>query len=99
MQPPTVGASVAAPCDCSTRKEATLHFAVLSDASSALRWAIHRRRAYVGMEDPYVAVTCIASIGRAERIVQGRTWDQASRTLMAEAERVPEEAYAWLTLS
>jgi hypothetical protein len=67
------------------------------DASSAVRWAIHRRRAYVGTEDAYVAVTCIAWIGRAERIVQGRSWDRASRVRMAESERVPEEAYTWLT--
>lgn len=46
-------------------------------AVSALRWAIHRRRLFQGMEDQFVPVTGDAWINRAELIVAGKPWDEA----------------------
>jgi hypothetical protein len=46
-------------------------------AVTALRWAIHRRRLFQGMEDQFVPVTGDAWINRAELIVAGKPWDES----------------------
>lgn len=46
-------------------------------AVTALRWALHRRRLFVGMEDPFIPVSGVAWIGRADRMVSGEPWDEA----------------------
>lgn len=66
---------------------------LFDDATAAIRWAIHRRRAYMGHEDPFVTVTAVAWVTRAERIVQGRGWDEARRARMAAAEQVSEATF------
>jgi hypothetical protein len=69
---------------------------LFDDAAAAIRWAIHRRRAYRGHEDPFAVVTCVAWVTRAKLIVQGRGWDEARRARMAVEEQVPQEAFVWI---
>lgn len=45
--------------------------------SSALRWAIHRRRLFSGLEDPFVQVSGVAWISRADKMTSGEPWDEA----------------------
>lgn len=45
-------------------------------ATSAVRWAVHRRRLYMGAEDSFIPVNGIAWIGRAHKVTAGDTWDE-----------------------
>ena len=56
------------------RERAKSYFRI---AIPALRWAIHRRRLFFGMEDQFVPVVGNAWIRRAELIVEGNPWDEA----------------------
>jgi hypothetical protein len=76
--------------------EAAASESLFDDAAAAMRWAIHRRRAYMGHEDPFAVVTCVAWVTRADLIVKGRSWDEARRARIAAAGQVPEEALLWL---
>lgn len=62
-------------------------------ASQAVRWAIHRRRLFAGMEDPFVHVSAFAWIQRADKITSGEPWDEARAARHLEANKVHPGSY------
>lgn len=59
-------------------------------ATAALRWAMHRRRLYMGPEDPFIPVNGIAWIGRAHKVTAGTPWDEArAARILAESSVEP----------
>lgn len=62
-------------------------------ASSALRWAIHRRRLFAGIEDPFVQVSGVAWISRADKMTSGEPWDEARAARHLEANKVQPGTY------
>lgn len=65
-------------------------------SSTALRWSIHRRRLFMGWDDPFIPVSGIAWSERADKIITGESWDEVrhARHLMLAA--VAEGTYARL---
>lgn len=65
-------------------------------SSTALRWAIHRRRLFMGWDDSFIPVSGIAWSERADKIIMGKSWDEVrhARCLMLAA--VAEGTYAHL---
>lgn len=64
--------------------------------TSALRWAMHRRRLYLGPEDPFTHGNGISWIGRASRVVSGSPWDESRAARQLAESSVPEGTYAQL---
>lgn len=62
-------------------------------ASSALRWAIHRRRLFSGIEDPFVQVSGVSWISRADKMTSGEPWDEARAARHLEANKVQPGTY------
>lgn len=85
-------------CESKMVKAATLSPAEAADffkaASSALRWAIHRRRLFYGMEDPFVQVSGVSWIARADKMTSGEQWDEARAARHLEANKVAQGTYA-----
>jgi hypothetical protein len=70
---------------------------LFADGSAAMRWVMHRRRAYTGADDPYPSVVTAAWVRRAIRVETGQPWDEARRARLAKQEKVPDGLHAWLT--
>lgn len=66
-------------------------------AVRTLRWAIHRRRLFTGMEDQFVPVVGDAWINRAELIVAGKPWDEARAARYLNANTVEPGNYKQFT--
>ncbi|MET4143996.1 hypothetical protein [Arthrobacter sp. UYCo732] len=62
-------------------------------ASSALRWVIHRRRLFSGIEDPFVQVSGVAWIMRADKMTSGEPWDEARAARHLQANTVQPGTY------
>ncbi|ACL42342.1 hypothetical protein Achl_4391 (plasmid) [Pseudarthrobacter chlorophenolicus A6] len=62
-------------------------------ASAALRWAIHRRRLFSGIEDPFVQVSGVSWITRADKMTSGEPWDEARAARHLEANKVQPGTY------
>jgi hypothetical protein len=60
---------------------------------TALRWSLHRRRLFAGMEDPFVPVSGSAWILRADRMVSGEHWDEARAARHLLGHRVEPGSY------
>jgi hypothetical protein len=67
------------------------------DGCAAMRWVMHRRRAYTGADDLYVSIVMGAWARRAQAVVAGRPWDEARRARLAMQEKVPNGLYKWFT--
>lgn len=67
----------------------------LSD--SALRWALFRRRAFMGADDTYALVAAGHWAQRADRIIQGKPWDESGAARLREGARVEPGTYDLLT--
>lgn len=76
-----------------SEEEANEFFTV---TTSALRWAMHRRRLYLGPEDPFIHRNGISWIGRASRVVSGSPWDESRAARQLAESSVPEGTYAQL---
>lgn len=50
---------------------------VFEIASQAIRWALHRRRVFCGIDDPFATLTAVAWINRAGKLTSGESWDEA----------------------
>lgn len=74
--------------------DATKFFKV---ATSALRWAMHRRRLYMGPEDPFIPVNGIAWIGRAHKVTAGTAWDESRAARILAESAVQPGTYMQLT--
>lgn len=61
--------------------------------SSALRWAIHRRRMFAGREDHFVELSGVAWITRADKMTSGEPWDEARAARSLKANMVHEGIY------
>lgn len=46
-------------------------------AAQAIRWALHRRRVFSGIDDPFAALTAQSWINRAHKLTSGEPWDEA----------------------
>lgn len=62
-------------------------------AATAIRWAIHRRRLFYGLEDPFVQVSGVAWIQRADKMISGEAWDEARAARHLEANKVQPGTY------
>lgn len=58
-------------------------------ASEALRWAIHRRRIFTGLDDAYAPVTAKNWIPRADKIVAGQPWGQSGAARLRASAAIP----------
>ena len=67
---------------------------VFNAACPALRWALWRRRAYIGKSDPYPLLTAFAWLGRAERVASGQAIDSEGCIFEIEAESIDDGAWA-----
>lgn len=76
------------------REQARSYFTI---AVRTLRWAIHRRRLFTGMEDQFVPVIGDAWINRAELIVAGKPWDEARAARYLSANSVEAGNYKQFT--
>lgn len=70
-----------------------LHFAKES-AIQAVRWAVHRRRGYMGFEDQWPAESAFRWAWRASRSATGKAWSQDDVDRALEAEKVRQDAPA-----
>lgn len=61
--------------------------------SSALRWAIYRRRLFAGAEDPFIPVTGGEWIRRARFIASGEAWDEARAERFVSESAISEGTY------
>lgn len=70
----------------SYEKGAKLHY-TRGAACAAIRWAIHRRRAYLSPSDPWPSESAFRWAWRASRTASGRTWsdEDVERAIAAEA--------------
>lgn len=66
-------------------------------ATAALRWAMHRRRLYMGPEDPFIPVNGIAWIGRAHKVTSGESWDESRAARILAESSVQPGTYLQLT--
>lgn len=66
-------------------------------ATSALRWAVHRRRLYMGPEDSFVPINGIAWIGRAHKVTAGAVWDEQRAERVLQDSSVAPGTYLELT--
>jgi hypothetical protein len=66
-------------------------------ASASLRWALHRRRLYLGPEDSFIPVNGIAWIGRAHNMIAGTEWDEARAERVLAESSVAPGTYTQLT--
>lgn len=62
-------------------------------AAQAVRWAIHRRRLFAGLEDPFVQISGVAWIQRADKMTSGEQWDEARAARHLEANKVQPGSY------
>lgn len=62
-------------------------------ASAALRWAVHRRRMFYGLEDPFVQVSGVSWIARADKMTSGESWDESRAARHLEANKVQPGTY------
>lgn len=78
--------------------DGTLRFTRATRFSSAvdiaLRWAIHRRRIFVGSDDPFVPVCGVLWLTRASRIMAGLDWDEALAARALQQAAIPTGTYA-----
>lgn len=85
-------------CESNMVKAATLNpseaEAFFKTVSSALRWAIHRRRLFYGLEDPFIQVSGVAWISRADKMTNGEPWDEARAARHLEANKVQPGTYS-----
>lgn len=65
--------------------------------TSALRWAVHRRRLYTGAEDSFIPINGIAWIGRAHKVTAGSSWDEDRAERVLQESSVPPGTYLQLT--
>lgn len=65
-----------------------------NNAARAVRWAIYRRRLFMGMEDQFVPVSAVSWIARASKMVSGENWDEARAAQFLEGSKVPEGTYS-----
>ena len=66
-------------------------------AASALRWAIHRRRLFKGMEDPFVPISGASWVGRADRMIASQPWDESRAARHLRSESVEHGNYRQFT--
>jgi hypothetical protein len=66
--------------------------AFLEAAGSALQWAIHRRRAYTGNDDPFPSILGFAWMARADRVTNGGR-NIASELGLARDAKIDPSAY------
>ena len=76
-----------------TDEDAHALFAVIT---SALRWAMHRRRLYMGPDDPFAHVNGVAWIERTNRYRSGSGWDESHAARILADSSVPLGTYALL---
>lgn len=70
---------------------------LFSDGCAAIRWALHRRRAYTGADDPYTTLVTMEWVRRANSVENDQPWDEARRARLAMQEKVGDGVYEWLT--
>lgn len=68
-----------------------------STIHSALRWAIYRRRLFVGFDDHFVPVSGVEWTNRAYKILNGESWDEARAARFLQQSAVPAGSYAQFT--
>lgn len=66
---------------------------VVGAIDSALRWALHRRASYCGLDDPYPAVVFAAAQRRADMAIGGQPDPLDWHTPLAQAGQIDPDAY------
>ncbi|MGV0109010.1 hypothetical protein [Arthrobacter sp. CP30] len=61
---------------------------------TALRWAMHRRRLFVGYDDQFLAVSGVEWANRAYKIISGEDWDEARAARFLKQSSVAPGTYA-----
>lgn len=67
--------------------------ALFKTTSAAVRWAVHRRRLFSGMEDPFIHTSGVAWTARADKLTSGESWDEARAARHLEANKVQPGTY------
>lgn len=65
-----------------------------SEALDAVRWLVHRRRTFTGLDDPWVLTMMETWASRAARVADGQQWDQERADRTREASAVPAGTWA-----
>lgn len=65
--------------------------------AEALRWAIFRRRLFEGAEDPFIPVTGIEWIHRAQKVITGEAWDEARAARFLKTSSIDAGTYGQFT--
>lgn len=68
--------------------------ALFRTVATALRWATHRRRLFIGYEDQFLAVSGIEWANRAYKIISGEPWDEARAARFLKQSSVTPGTYA-----
>lgn len=66
-------------------------------AVNALRWAIYRRRLFSGMEDPFIPVSGVSWVNRADRMIAGEPWDESRAARHLQGSSVAAGTYTQFT--
>ncbi|MFD6092835.1 hypothetical protein ACFWGN_11995 [Oerskovia sp. NPDC060338] len=67
--------------------------AVWSCGADAIRWAIHRRRSYTGLDDPYPAVSGFAWLVRANEFASGQGPSMVEVELQIASQRIDDDEF------
>lgn len=62
-------------------------------AAQAIRWALHRRRVFSGIDDPFAILTAQAWVGRADKLTSGESWDEARAARSLRSNSISEGIY------
>lgn len=76
------------------RDDARQYFKI---AVGALRWAIHRRRLFAGMEDPFIPIAGVSWVNRADRMIAGEPWDESRAARHLQSSSVAAGTYTQFT--
>ncbi|MDJ0354403.1 hypothetical protein [Pseudarthrobacter sp. PH31-O2] len=68
---------------------------LLLHGCTAVRWVVHRRRAYMGADDAYALAVGWSWGRRADNVDRGVPWDESRRARLARQEKVPDGLHEW----